>query len=61
MDDLLKSWLDEVLPEEIRGSALTLLEGGMPIRRVAEETGLTVEAIEKMAEEKNGEAPGERS
>ncbi len=55
MDDLLKSWLEQVLAEELKGNALTLLEGGMPIDRVAEETGLTVEEIQKLAEEKNAE------
>ncbi len=57
MEDLLKRWLDEVLAEELKGNALTLLESGMPIRRVAEDTGLTVEAILQMAEEKKTQNP----
>ena len=56
MEDLLKSWLDEVMAEELKGSALVLLEGGMPLEQVAEQTGLTVEKIRQMQKENEEEA-----
>ena len=56
MEDLLKSWLDEVMAEELKGNALVLLEGGMPLEQVAEQTGLTVEKIRQMQKENEEEA-----
>jgi DNA-directed RNA polymerase specialized sigma subunit len=50
MEDLLQSWLNEIMDQEMNDQIPTLLEGGMTEEQVAQELGLTVEEVHNRME-----------
>jgi predicted transposase YdaD len=55
MEDLLQSWLGEILGQELKDQIPTLLESGMTPEQVAQELGLTIEEVHTLAEQSQTE------
>jgi predicted transposase YdaD len=55
MEDLLQSWLGEIMSQELNDQIPTLLESGMTPEQVAQELGLTIEEVQQRAEQSRAE------
>jgi predicted transposase YdaD len=55
MEDLLQSWLSEIMGQELKDQIPTLLESGMTPEQVAQELGLTIEEVHTLAEQSQTE------
>jgi predicted transposase YdaD len=55
MEDLLQSWLGEIMGQELKDQIPTLLESGMTPEQVAQELGLTIEEVHTLAEQSQTE------
>jgi orotate phosphoribosyltransferase-like protein len=55
MEDLLQSWLEEIVGQELKDQIPTLLESGMTPEQVAQELGLSIEEVHTLAEQSQTE------
>jgi predicted transposase YdaD len=55
MEDLLQSWLGEIMGQELKDQIPTLLASGMTPEQVAQELGLTIEEVHTLAEQSQTE------
>jgi predicted transposase YdaD len=55
MEDLLQSWLGEIMGQELKDQIPTLLASGMTPEQVAQELGLSIEEVHTLAEQSQTE------